>query len=240
MDWTKQIAIITGAGRGIGAAAAQRLNALGARVMLVSRTASELRAVQASCKDPSHILWAAGDLADANFIHEVFATVRARWGNLTILVNNAATLSVVDLCQVSAEALRSTLDVNIAAPFTCTQLAFRAMKSSGHGGSVVNISSLGGLAGTEKFRGFSLYTMSKFALVGLTESAAVEGKALGIRVNCIAPGAVNTRMLEENVPHLKSNTSADDIAKIIVFLVDEEQSGALTGSVIPVMTNVSN
>jgi 3-oxoacyl-[acyl-carrier protein] reductase len=239
MDWSKQIAIVTGGGRGIGAATVRHLNLLGAKVMMTARTATELESVQRSCTKPENVLWEAGDIGDPSVIERVFSASRKKWGPLTILFNNAATISVVEFPKVSAELLNKTLDVNVVAPFVCSQLAFAQMRESGLGGAIINMSSLAGLIGTDKFNGFSTYCVSKFAIVGLTEASAVEGKPYGIRVNCIAPGAVNTKMLKDNAPQLKSRTYPEDIAKLVVFLADATQSGALTGSVIPVMSNVS-
>ena len=115
--------------------------------------------------------------------------------------------------------------------------AFRRLSTLGHGGTIVNVSSLGGVRGTEKFAGFTAYTVSKFAVVGLTESLAVDGRSLGIRVNCVAPGAVDTRMKHEAAPFLDTVTTADDVARVIRFLCDDEESGALSGAVIEIHSN---
>jgi 3-oxoacyl-[acyl-carrier protein] reductase len=127
--------------------------------------------------------------------------------------------------------------INVRGSFLCAKEAFKHMKVGKRGGSIVNISSLAGIRGTEKFPGLSSYTVSKFAVIGLTESIAVEGKPHGIRANCIAPGAVKTRMLKEAAPELKTTTKPEDIAKTVLYLCDDTWSGHLTGSLVEVFSN---
>jgi 3-oxoacyl-[acyl-carrier protein] reductase len=106
------------------------------------------------------------------------------------------------------------------------------------GGSIINISSLAGFQGAGKLPGFSAYSTTKSAITGLSESLAVEGKPYHIRVNAIAPGAVDTQMLHEAAPDVKTSTTPEDIAHLIAFLADNTSSSHITGSVIPVYSNV--
>jgi NAD(P)-dependent dehydrogenase (short-subunit alcohol dehydrogenase family) len=121
--------------------------------------------------------------------------------------------------------------------FLASRELFRRLADLGHGGAIVNVSSLGGLRGVEKFPGFAPYTVSKFAVVGMTECLAVEGREAGVCVNCVAPGAVETRMLAEAAPFLKTSTSPDDVARTIAFLAEEGLAGKLNGAVLEIHSN---
>lgn len=126
--------------------------------------------------------------------------------------------------------------INLRGAMLCAQQAFRLMREQG--GSIVNVSSLGGVAGTEKFPGYAAYTVSKFALTGLTEALAAEGKSLKIRVNGVAPGAVDTTMLRQAAPHLRTQTTPADVAKVIAFLCDPSQSACMTGATLVIDSNL--
>ena len=247
---TREIAeetvLITGGGRGIGAATAKIFCEKGARVMIMSRSESELREVIESCSEAgvrsgfseASVDLFIGDISDSQARIDVFEKIEKKWGGVTTLVNNAATISVEDLDKVSHESWQRTINVNVSSAFFLSQLAFAAMKKNQVRGSIINLSSLGGISGTDKFPGFTAYTVSKFAVVGLTEALASEGREAGIRVNCIAPGAVDTKMLKDAAPFLKTDTKPEDIAKIILFLADSSQSASITGTTIPVYSNL--
>jgi NAD(P)-dependent dehydrogenase (short-subunit alcohol dehydrogenase family) len=126
--------------------------------------------------------------------------------------------------------------VNLGGAVLCAQQAFRLMREGG--GAIVNVSSLGGVPGTEKFPGYAAYTVSKFALTGLTEALAVEGRDRGIRVNGVAPGAVDTAMLRQAAPQLRTRTRPVDVAKVIAFLCDPTESGCMTGAMLVINSNV--
>lgn len=183
------------------------------------------------------VLGIPADIENPNSIEELFSKIEYRWGPVEILVNNAGIGYPVDFFETTVETYQKFQDINVRGSFLCAQRMMRALKKAGKKGSIVNMSSLGGIRATDKFKGMAPYVMSKFAVVGLTESLAVEGKELGIRVNAVAPGAVDTEMLRKAAPHLKTNTKPIDIARIIVSLSDDEQSGALSGSTIEVFSN---
>lgn len=236
-----RVAIVTGAGRGIGAATARLLAAEGARVVLASRTASELddtaRAIEQTV-GAGRTLTVTTDLAEETSIDGLFSRAMARFGDLHILVNNGATFraaAVEDLATADWDALMA---VNVRGTFLASREALRRFRALGHGGAIVNVSSLGGIRGTAKFKGFTAYSVSKFAVVGLTECLAVEGRELRVRVNCVAPGAVDTRMLREAAPFLHTETTADDVARSIRFLCDDAESGSVTGAVLEIHSNL--
>jgi NAD(P)-dependent dehydrogenase (short-subunit alcohol dehydrogenase family) len=96
------------------------------------------------------------------------------------------------------------------------------------GSAVVNFSSLSGVAGVQKFEGFTAYGLSKFGVVGLTEMMALEGQELGIRTNCLSPGAVRTEMLKQAAPGLAAALEPAEVAQVVCFLLSPESS-ALNG-----------
>jgi NAD(P)-dependent dehydrogenase (short-subunit alcohol dehydrogenase family) len=226
-------AIVTGGGRGIGAATAELLASHGARVMLASRTESEIRNIASVIANSG---WCPTDVSSESQVTSLFNQTLERMGPVDILVNCAAVLSSESVESLSLDAWNEIQAINITGTFLCCREAFRQMK--GRGGAIVNVSSLGGVQGTEKFPGYSAYTTSKYAVIGLTESLAVEARSQNIRVNCVAPGAVDTQMLKKAAPELKTKTSPLDIANIILFLCDESRSASLNGTVIPVHSNL--
>jgi len=235
-----KIALVTGGGRGIGASTALLLASEGAKVAIAGRTESELQSVVekiAAQNGKDRALACVADLRDENGVRRLFSETLETFGPLDILINNAATLEVKDLLETTTKDWDEVMAVNLRGTFLCSREAFRQMKESGRGGSIVNLSSLGGIQGTQKFKGLSAYTVSKYGVVGLTECLAVEGRPYRIRVNCVAPGAVDTAMLKKAAPFLKTSTRPDDVAKTILFLCDENMSRALTGAVIQIHSN---
>ena len=235
-----RVALVTGAGRGIGAATALALAEQGHRVALVSRTLSEVEGVAAEIArlhGPSRTLTLVADVSIEKEVDRIFQQTTSEWGPVEILVNNAGAIARQPFIEMPIETFDRIQAVNVRGPFLCSQRMFKGLQGSGLKGSVVNLSSLGGIRSTQKFEGFSAYVISKHAVVGLTESLAVEGKGLGIRVNCVAPGAVDTKMLRDAVPFLKTSTRPEDIAEIILYLCDETRAKSLTGAVIEVNSN---
>ena len=166
----------------------------------------------------------------------VAATLAAEFGRLDILINNAAVLLSGSFAEMAMRDWDQIMAVNLRGAVLCAQQAFRLMQE--RGGAIVNVSSLGGVANTEKFPGYAAYTVSKFALTGLTEALAAEGKAQNIRVNAVAPGAVDTAMLRQAAPHLRTRTTPADVAKIIAFLCDPAESGCMTGATLVINSNL--
>ena len=232
-----QVALITGGGRGIGAATAEALARKGAQVIVASRTEAELAAtvarIQADGLDAAAITL---DVADEAAVDAAFARIAAEQGRLDILVNNAALLLSGPFAQMPMVDWDRLLAVNLRGAVLCARQAFRLMRE--HGGAIVNVSSLGGVPGTEKFPGYAAYTVSKFALTGLTEALAAEGREHQIRVNAVAPGAVDTAMLRQAAPHLRTRTGPADVAKVIAILCDSTESGCMTGATLVINSNL--
>ena len=232
-----QVALITGGGRGIGAATAEALANKGAQVIVASRTQEELSAtvdrIRASGLSASLITL---DVADEATVEAAFAKIATDFGRLDLLVNNAAMMLSGPFTDLAMSDWDRLMAVNLRGAVLCAQQAFRLMRE--RGGAIVNVSSLGGVAGTEKFPGYAAYTVSKFALTGLTEALAAEGRDCGIRVNGVAPGAVDTAMLRQAAPHLRTRTGPVDVAKVIAFLCDPAESGCMTGATLVINSNL--
>jgi NAD(P)-dependent dehydrogenase (short-subunit alcohol dehydrogenase family) len=236
-----RVAIVTGGGRGIGAATAALLAGDGARVVIGSRTVEELEATArtiSAAAGAGRVLAVPTDVADEAAVVRLFDEALARFGDLDLVVNNAGAFAGGAFADLDAATFDRVQAVNVRGVFLASREAFRRFRALGHGGAIVNVSSLGGIQGTEKFAGFAAYTASKFAVVGLTESLAVEGRTLGIRVNCVAPGAVDTRMMREAAPFLRTATTPADVARTIRFLCDERESGTLNGAVLEIHSNL--
>lgn len=233
-----RIAVVTGAGRGIGAATARLLAARGARVALLARSERALHEVARTIDDAhgaGRALAITCDVADEAAVDAAFAEVDAQLGTLDVLVNNAGVIHHAPIESLLAADFDRVLATNLRGTFLCSRAAFRRM--SGRGGSIVNLTSLGGIRSTEKFPGYSAYTAAKSGVTGFTEALAAEGRAVGIRVNAVAPGAVDTAMLRQAAPHLRTETGPDDIAEIIAYLCDPLASKALNGAVVEVHSN---
>lgn len=236
----KKVALVTGGGRGIGEATARLLAARGVRLVITSRTEAELFKVrdEIGCQfGKEQVLALQGDVGDEEFVETLFRKSQDLFGPVDILVNNAAILQVKMFEDLEVRDWDALMRTNVRGAFLCARTAFRQMKATGRGGSIINIGSLAGIRGTEKFPGLAAYVVSKHGMVGLTESLAVEGRPYGIRVNCVAPGAVDTKMLHQAAPSLKTSTRPEEIAKTILFLADEEMSPKVTGAVIEIYSN---
>jgi len=230
-----RVALVTGAARGLGRAAAERLLAAGACVALnVHRPEQADSLAHALGGD---VLVRAGDIAGSQTVRDLIAEVLDRFGRLDILVNNAAAAYSTRFEQITEEEWRRALDVNLTAAFLCTQAAVPAMKSQGYG-RVVNLSSTAGKSVSTL--GGAHYTASKAGLLGLTRAAAKELGPFGITVNAICPGLIDTELTREHatpddlaayarsfpVPRLGS---AAEVADLICFLASE-QAGYITGA----------
>ncbi|MCM2303980.1 MAG: SDR family oxidoreductase [Elusimicrobia bacterium] len=219
--------LITGGGSGIGAACAAEFLRRGRNVVVVGRRAGRLKAVKGA-------LALAGDVGDEGFARRAFAAARRRFGSVDVLVNNAAHLVKKSFVDTTAAEWDEVMRTNLRGPFLFSREFLRAAKP---GGAIVNIGSLGGIQGTEKFPGLSAYTVSKYGISGLTAALAVEARALGVAVFCAAPGAVDTAMLRKAAPGLKAGAVPADVALVVADLAGSARPDLLSGAVIPLDTN---
>ena len=236
----KKVAIVTGAGRGIGAATARLFAREGARVVLASRSEQEVQAVADEINrelDKHRALAVPTDVSDEQQVKRLFEITRESFGPVDILVNNAGVVEVRDFVNMDLRTWEAVMAVNVRGTFLCCREAFRQMIAAAKGGAIINMTSLAGVRGPEKFKGLSAYVVSKYGVLGLTDILAVEGKSHGIRINSVAPGAVDTAMLRKAAPFLKTKTGPDDVAKTILFLADDRKTGHISGANIEIFSN---
>ena len=235
-----RVALVTGAGRGIGLATTRRFLAEGWRVALLDIDAALLEAAMAALAAPEATLALACDVADAAAVFAAVQRAAAQFGRLDALVNNAGTAVFKPMLETTPEEWNRVLAVNLTGPFLCTQAAAPLMAEAG-GGAVVNITSISGLrASTLRVA----YGTSKAALAHLTKQQAIELAALGIRVNAVAPGPVDTAMAKAvHTPEIRADYHdaiplnryglEEELAEMIVFLCGDRAS-YVTGQVIAV------
>ncbi|TMC93091.1 MAG: SDR family oxidoreductase [Chloroflexi bacterium] len=196
VDGLSRIAVVTGGSGGIGAAVVSELRSGGWEVISLSR--------REGC-----------DVSDESQVKAAFGRMKT----LDALVHCAALLIKKPLAAMTLVDWEAQLGAGLRGAFLCSREAFRLMAE--RGGSIVMVSSLSGVAGAEKFPGMSAYVAAKSGLAGLTEALAVEGRSLGVRVNAVSPGAVDTAMLRVAGVEGPSLAPAE-VARIIVWLASSE------------------
>jgi len=189
-----QIAIVTGAGKGIGEAIAQALAGAGARVAVTSRVAADAERVAASI-GPGHI-GLGMDVRSSAAVDEAVAAATESLGTPTILVNNAGVNRLAPSESYPDDDWDLVLDVNLTGVFRCCRAAGARMLEAGHG-SIVNVASIIGASVGMPWR--APYASSKAGVVGLTRTLAVEWADRGVRVNALLPGPVRTAMVAEAI-----------------------------------------
>ncbi|HVB24776.1 MAG TPA: SDR family oxidoreductase [Ktedonobacteraceae bacterium] len=236
MSINNRVAIITGAGRGVGRATAQLFAREGARVVLFSRTQSHLEETAAEiARAGGEALAVVGDVSRESDVRRLFEQVREAYGRVDILVNCAGIVAVRPFVDMDVATWDSVIGVNLRGTFLCCREAFQLMTAQQEG-VIINLSSLSGVKGVEKFPGLSAYNVSKAGVAALTEILAVEGKPYNIRVCAVSPGAVDTEMLRQAAPHLKAGMTPEDMAEILLFLADDT-GRKLSGTNLEIFSN---
>lgn len=217
MSTDAKVVLITGAGRGIGAASAKLFASKGCHLVLLSRTAEELQAVRREIVQDfpdAQVLCTCCDVSNEEQVMRVFEEVDQHFGRLDVLINNAGFIAVKSFTELSLSVWNQTLGVNLTGVFLFSREAMKRMLPV-ESGCIVNISSLAGIEAEKKFSGFSAYSAAKAGVVALTQSLAVEFAETNIRIACVAPGAVDTKMLNDALPNMKTTTKPEDIAEEI-------------------------
>jgi NAD(P)-dependent dehydrogenase (short-subunit alcohol dehydrogenase family) len=230
-----RVALVTGASRGIGAATAVAVAAAGAHVVLAARDGRALDDVAGRIKEAGGQATAVPtDVSDEAAVERLFAAAE-RVGPVSAMVCAAAVLTPAPFAGTTSALWHETLGVNLTGTFLCCRAAFTVMAAAGEG-RIVNIASLSGVYATEKFPGLAAYNVSKFGVIGLTEAIAVEGREHGISAICLSPGAVDTEMLRRANPALRPGLTPDDVAELIVALLDSPLA-PVSGANIPLFSN---
>jgi len=217
-EFDGRVAIVTGASSGIGRATAEMLVERGALVTVFARSAGKLKTL--ARRHEGRMLPVAGDVSDSESIERLFAQTESKLGPCDILVNNAGTYVNKRVEKMTERDWDRVFAVNVRGAFLTTRRAARSMISRCKG-AIVNVSSISGVIGPEKFPGYSAYCASKAALIEFTEVAAVELKEHRIRVNCVSPGSVDTAMWAAVSGGARADMTPSEVAEVILFLASE-------------------
>jgi 3-oxoacyl-[acyl-carrier protein] reductase len=214
-----QLAIVTGAARGIGAAISKRLAAMGATVVLTARDEARLKQVAREIETAGgRAEVAAFNLLDDSAIAAFAAGIKKRYGRCDILVNNAGVGKIgAPLYEMAPTDWDALMGTNLRGAYLMIR-AFAPMMIAAKGGHIVNISSL---AGHNPLKNGAAYAASKWGLNGLTYSAAEELRDYGIRVSVIAPGSVNTDFGGGSGKNPDRKIQPDDVANVVAMLVTQ-------------------
>lgn len=192
-------AVITGGSRGIGAAIADRMSRLGARVTLMGRT---LEALQEQCAKLARAQAITVDVTDAEAVERAFQQAGASFGPVGILVNNAGAAASAPFERTDSELWRRMLEVNLTGTYLCTRRVLADMRSAGWG-RIVNIASTAGIKG---YPYVTAYCAAKHGVIGLTRALAVETARSGITVNAVCPGYTETGLLDAAILNIMDQT----------------------------------
>ena len=226
-----KVAIVTGASKGIGEAMARGLAEFGAKVVISSRKRESIDAVAESLQnDGLEAIAIAANMGNVEEAQTLIDQTVDAYGGIDIIINNAAANPVFGPIQNTEErAYDKILDVNLKGPFELCKRAYPALKQRG-GGSIINISSIGGLTPEH---GIGIYSVSKAGLINLTKAMAQDWGSDNIRVNAICPGLIKTKFSEalwgnepildrflQQIPLNRVGTS-EDIAGLAVYLASD-------------------
>ena len=237
-----RVVLITGAASGIGLASLETMLKAGWRVAAVDRDEKALASLRAKYGPSADVHIAAADVCDEPAITQLVADVVAKFGRIDGVLNSAGIGADVPALDTSVEMFKRILDVNVVGSFIVARAAALAMKAAGTGGAIVNIASISGLRGS---KGRVAYGASKGAVVTMTQVLANDLSGYGIRVNAVAPGPIDTPMVEalhstedrdlymRYVPMARYGTP-QEIASAAAFLLDNSVSGYVTGEILAV------
>jgi NAD(P)-dependent dehydrogenase (short-subunit alcohol dehydrogenase family) len=234
-----KVAVVTGAAGVIGTATLRLLAERGARIVAVDRKAPELQTVTEDLPASAQALAIAADVTREDEVAEYVRTAVDRFGTIDVFYNNAGIEGdIAPITKYPLEAFRKVIDVNVVGVFLGLKHVLPVMLRQNKG-SIVNTASIAGLIGSNDI---AAYSASKHAVIGLTKSAALECSATGVRVNCVCPGLIDSRMLSaiidgrnpgnapvpnerivERIPARRLGQPSE-VASIVAFLASDEAS----------------
>jgi NAD(P)-dependent dehydrogenase (short-subunit alcohol dehydrogenase family) len=237
-DKTGKVALVTGAGSGLGEASAKRLAADGAAVVVADRDVEAVTRVAAEIREAGGTAEPfETDVRDFEQVEGLVALAVSRFDHLDLALNNAGiTPALTDVDQIDPKDWAEVIDINLTGIFHCMKAELAVMLEAGSG-AMVNMAST---AGVMAHAGRAAYSASKHGIVGLTRSAAVEYARRGVRINAVAPGPIGApsfaRLPEEVRASIAAKTAmgrvgtTDDVAGVVSFLLSD-QAAFVTGSV---------
>ena len=211
-DLQGKVVVVTGGSSGIGKATAELFASRGARVVAFARSQSSIG---------GETLAVRGDVSDEKEVDRLFSECESRLGPCHILVNAAGMIDPEHLIRTTTERWDRMFAVNVRSIFLTCRRALPKMIER-RAGAIVNVASISGVIGPEKLPGFVSYCASKAAVIELTEALAVEVKGMGIRVNCVSPGSVDTKMWAQASGGAPASMTPEEIARTILFLATDE------------------
>jgi meso-butanediol dehydrogenase / (S,S)-butanediol dehydrogenase / diacetyl reductase len=203
-EFDGKVAIVTGASSGIGRRTAELLEDRGARVVTFARSNGVVL----------------GDVADPEAIERLFDETESRFGPCDILINAAGMIDPAPLVETTPERWQRMFDVNVYGVYLACRRALPSMLERG-AGAIVNVASISGVVGPEKFPGFVSYCASKGAVISLTEALAVEVRSRRVRVNAVSPGSVDTKMWAQASGGAPADMTPAEVAEVILFLASD-------------------
>ena len=236
-------AVVTGGGRGIGAATARALAEAGARVLVAARSAEQVEKTATGLREAGHEAWSAPcDVTDEAEIERLVREAAERLGAVDVLVQSAGMAFSAPLHRVTLAEWEEIFRVNVTGTFLCTRAFLPGMVERGWG-RVVHVASVAGLAGAKYI---SAYAASKHAVVGFTRSVAAEVAGSGVTVNAVCPAYVDTAMTRESIARIAAKTGRsesealaavvaanpqgrmiepEEVARAVTWLCEEETRG---------------
>ena len=242
MEFSGNIAIVTGASTGVGEAIARELYANGLTVVITARNRENIEATAKGMDSAGQrVIPMVADVKDHSSVKSLMDSVMERFGRIDYLVNNAGITGPhgVSICDYDVDDWQDIIQTDLSGVFYGMKYAIPAMLKNG-GGAILNLSAVNGIVGIP---GIAPYTCAKHGVLGLTQSAALEFAEKGIRINAIAPGYVDTprmKSVPENIRRemaeshpMKRMAEPEEVGKLAAFLLSDEAS-FMTGGFYPV------